>query len=110
DKPCGEALMPDATAALEQLGVVVPVAEGWPLWGARLFSSGLSAEASFPSGCYGISVRRTVLHRIMTERAADLGVHLLWQSVVTGSSRDEVRLGNRGIRARWIVGADGANS
>jgi flavin-dependent dehydrogenase len=110
DKPCGEALMPDATAALEQLGVVVPVAEAWPLCGARFFSSGLSAEASFPSGCYGISVRRTVLHRIMTERAADLGVHLLWQSVVTGISRDEVRLGNRGIRARWIVGADGANS
>jgi 2-polyprenyl-6-methoxyphenol hydroxylase-like FAD-dependent oxidoreductase len=102
--------MPDTTAALEQLGVVVPVAEAWPLRGARFFSSGLSAEAAFPSGCYGVSVRRTVLHRIMTERAADLGVHLLWQRVVTGISRDEVRLGNRRIRARWIVGADGVNS
>jgi len=39
-----------------------------------------------------------------------MGVDLLWQTVVTGISGEEVQLGDRTIRARWIVGADGANS
>jgi len=110
DKACGEALLPDAIAALGQLGVAVPAAEAWAIRGVRFLSSGESAEAKFPSGYYGLSVRRTVLHQIMAERAADLGVDLLWQSVVTGISGDEVRLGDRCIRTRWIVGADGVNS
>ncbi len=110
DKACGEALMPDAITALERLGVAVPAIEACPIRGVRFLSSGLSAEADFPCGCCGLSVRRTALHRIMTQRAAGLGVDLLWQSVVTGISSQEVRLGNRTIRARWIVGADGANS
>jgi flavin-dependent dehydrogenase len=110
DKACGEALMPDAIAALERLGIAVPAAEACPVRGVRFLSSGLSAEAAFPSGNLGLSVRRTALHRIMTERAAGLGVDLLWQRVVTGISGEEVRLGDRTIRTRWIVGADGANS
>jgi 2-polyprenyl-6-methoxyphenol hydroxylase-like FAD-dependent oxidoreductase len=110
DKACGEALMPEAITALERLGVVVPAAEAFPVRGVRFLSSGLSAEADFPSGNSGLSVRRTALHRIMTERAAGLGVDLLWQNVVTGISSQEVRVGNRTIRTRWIVGADGANS
>lgn len=110
DKACGEALMPDAIAALERLGVAVPAGEACPLRGVRFLSSGLSAEAAFPSGTSGLSVRRTSLHRIMTERAAGLGVDMLWQSVVTGISSEEVRVGDRTIRTRWIVGADGANS
>jgi flavin-dependent dehydrogenase len=110
DKACGEALMPDAITALEGLGVVVPVAEGRPVRGVRFLGSGLSAEADFPSGARGLSIRRTTLHGIMTERAAELGVDLLWQSVVTGISNQEVQLGERKIRTRWIVGADGVNS
>ena len=110
DKPCGEALMPDAIAALQLLGVVVPRGEAWPIGGVRFFSSGSSAEAEFPAECSGLSVRRTVLHRLLSERAADVGVNLLWQSVVTRVSPDEVRLGNRSVRTRWIVGADGVNS
>ncbi len=106
--------MPDAIAALERLGVSVPVADASPVRGVRFLgsglSSGLSAEADFPSGNSGLSVRRTALHRIMTERAAGLGVDLLWQTVVTGISSEEVRMGDRTIRTRWIVGADGANS
>jgi flavin-dependent dehydrogenase len=110
DKACGEALMPDAITALERLGVGVPAAETCPLRGVRFLSSGSSAEAAFPSGNNGLSVRRTALHRMMTERAAGVGVDLLWQTVVTGISGEEVRMGNRTIRTRWIVGADGANS
>jgi menaquinone-9 beta-reductase len=110
DKACGEALMPDAMAALERFGIAVPASEAVPVRGVRFLSSGLSADADFPSGHRGLSMRRTVLHRLMTERAAELGVDLLWQNVVTGISGREVRLGERTIRTRWIVGADGTNS
>jgi menaquinone-9 beta-reductase len=110
DKACGEALMPDAISALQQLGVCVPAAEAFPICGVRFLSSDLSAETLFPSGCLGLSVRRTVLHQIMSERAAALGVELLWQSVVTGISGGSVHLGERAIRAQWIIGADGATS
>ena len=110
DKACGEALLPDAIAALEPLGVALPATIAYPLSGVRFLSSGLSAEAVFPSGSCGLSVRRTALHRIMIERAASLGVDLLWQSVVTGICGEEVQIGERTIRTRWIVGADGVNS
>jgi flavin-dependent dehydrogenase len=110
DKACGEALMPDAILALERLGVAVPATDAFLLSGVRFLSSGLSAEAVFPSGTSGLSVRRTALHRIMIERAQALGIELLWQTVVTGMSRTEVQLGERTVRTRWIVGADGANS
>jgi flavin-dependent dehydrogenase len=110
DKACGEALMPDALKALDRLGVAVPPNEACRIRGVRFLSSGLSAEADFPSGNRGLSVRRTVLHCTMTERAAALGVDLLWRTTVTGISSEEVQLGERTIRTRWIVGADGANS
>jgi len=110
DKPCGEGLMPDAIGALERLGVRVPSADAFAFRAIRFLSSGISAEALFPSGGYGISVRRTTLHRWMIDRAADVGADLLWETVVTGISGEEVRLTDRTIRAKWIIGADGANS
>jgi flavin-dependent dehydrogenase len=110
DKACGEALMPDAITALGRLGVAVPASEACPLRGVRFLSSGLSAETVFPSNTSGLSIRRTTLHRIMTERAEALGADLLWQRTVTGIAGEYVDLGERSIRARWIVGADGANS
>ena len=110
DKACGEALMPSTVTALERLGVVVPAAESRALHGVRFLSSGLSAEATFPSRTFGLSIRRTTLHRAMTERAEELGVEFLWQSAVSGISTEGVQLGKRTIRSRWIVGADGANS
>jgi flavin-dependent dehydrogenase len=110
DKACGEALMPDAIAALEELGVALSAGDARPLRGVRFLSSGLSAEADFPSDCDGLSIRRTVLHDILTERAAELGADLLWQSAVTKISGDEVCLRDRRIRTSWIIGADGSNS
>lgn len=110
DKPCGEALMPDAIVVLEQLGVAVPAAESSPLRGVRFLCAELSAEAVFPSGCSALSIRRTALHRVMSERASALGIELLWHSVVTGITREEVHLGGRRIRTRWILGADGVSS
>lgn len=110
DKACGEALMPDAITALQHLGVLVPAPEICRLKGVRFLSSGLSAEADFPSSLFGLSVRRTELHCALAERAEALGVELLWKRVVTGIARKKVCLADREVDARWIVGADGANS
>ncbi len=110
DKACGEALMPDAIVALGKLGVTLSAADACSVRGVRFLGSGLSAEAVFPSGHDGLAIRRTTLHRILTERAAGLGVDLLWQCAVTGISGESVRLGNCSVRASWIIGADGSNS
>jgi menaquinone-9 beta-reductase len=118
DKACGEGLLPDGRAALEQLGIHVPLADAHPFRGIRFVGAALSAEAPFPEESCGLSVRRTSLHRLMTERAEQLGIGLLWRTAVTGISsegvhvRDQLgnRIGDRVVRARWIVGADGSNS
>ncbi len=110
DKACGEVLMPDAITALATLGIFLPPADRSTLRGVRFVGSGVSAEATFPCDIAAVSIRRTVLHRIMAERAASLGIGLLWQSTVTGIRGEEVQLGNRTIRTSWMIGADGANS
>jgi flavin-dependent dehydrogenase len=114
DKACGEGLLPDGQRALERLGIHVPLTDAFPFRGIRFVGAALSAEARFPGDGCGVAVRRTVLHRLMTERASQLGVGLLWRTAVTGISSDGVllrnQMGDRLVRARWIVGADGSNS
>jgi len=110
DKACGEGFLPDGLAAMEQIGIHVPLAEGHPFHGIRFVSGANAADAIFPGGSCGLAVRRTSLHRIMIERATLLGTDLLWRTAVTWISNDGVRVGNRAIRARWIVGADGSSS
>jgi flavin-dependent dehydrogenase len=110
DKACGEGLMPDGLAALERLGLQLPLAESYPFRGIRFLSRRLSAEALFPSAGLGLAARRTVLHRVMTERAAQVGTELLWGKAVTGIAGDGAYIGKDFVKARWIVGADGSNS
>ena len=111
DKPCGEGLMPDGLAALDKLGVSVAAERGYQFRGIRFLGTGLAVDAPFPDAASGIGVRRTVLHGLIAERAAALGIDFLWQTPVTGISENEVHLGNgRKISARWIIGADGGNS
>jgi flavin-dependent dehydrogenase len=109
DKACGENLMPEAIAPLQQLGINFTEEECQALPGVRFLAAGLSAQADFPSQC-AVGVRRTTLHRRIAERAASLGVDLLWGTPVTGISRGGVCLGGPTFAAKWIVGADGANS
>jgi len=109
DKPCGEGLMPDGVEALRQLGVSIPDGEAFPFRGIRFLSDGRTAEATFPFGtAYGI--RRTNLHRIMVEHAAECGVSMLWQAVVSGLHPEGALISGNLVRARWIVGADGSTS
>src|SRR3981081_3488048 len=52
DKACGEGLLPDGRAALEQLGIDAFLADAQPFRGIRFVSAALSAEARFPkNGC-----------------------------------------------------------
>jgi len=110
DKACGEGLLPDGLAALQLLGVQVPIFEGRPFRGIRFLSSAAAVDAPFPGDSFGLALRRTSLHRILTDRAAQLGVELLWRTPVTGISAGGVQMGSQLVQARWIVGADGANS
>lgn len=109
DKPCGEGLMPDGRAALEKLGVTIPAEYSHRFRGICFVSEGVRVSASFPHG-NGLGVRRTLLHRIMIERAEASGVSLLWKSPVTGVLREVVRVGGELVRSKWIVGADGGHS
>src|SRR5437660_1597208 len=110
DKACGEGLMPDGLEALERLGLQLPLAEAYPFRGIRFLSRELSTDALFPASGFGLAARRTVLHRVMTERAAQVGTELLWGAAVTGIGADGVHVGKDVVRARWIIGADGSNS
>ena len=110
DKACGEGLMPDGLAALERLGLHLPFSQAHPFRGIRFLSRHLSADAVFPNDGIGLAARRTVLHRVMTERAAQVGAELLWGAAVTGITADGVRVGGESVQAHWIIGADGSNS
>jgi flavin-dependent dehydrogenase len=109
DKACGEGIMPDGVAAAGALGISLEAAGGWPFRGIRFCDSDLAVEAPFPQGV-GFGMRRTALHELMVERAAQAGVRMLWRADVSGLERDGVRIGGQLWRARWVVGADGGNS
>ena len=110
DKACGEGLMPDGLAALERLGLQLPSDDAYLFRGIRFLSRALTIDSRFPAGGYGLAARRPTLHRVMTERAAQMDVELLWGMPVTGIAADGVHVGKDLVRARWIVGADGSNS
>jgi len=99
DKPCGEGLMPDAIAALLNLGVSISAADSFPFWGVRFLDRGTAVDAKFPVGC-ARGVRRTTLHRMMIDQAEAVGVHLSWGAKVDLNT----------LRCGWIIGADGENS
>lgn len=109
DKACGEGFLPDGLEALQRLGIHGPL-DGRPFCGIRFVSTEREAESVFPTGTYGFSIRRTILHQAMIDRAEHMEAELLWQTPVIGIMDDGVRLADRAIRARWIVGADGSNS
>jgi flavin-dependent dehydrogenase len=100
DKACGEGLMPDSLEALHQLGVAIDPQQSFSFRGIRFIGAGGTAAADFPRE-HGTAVRRLRLHQLLIDRARELGVTLLWRTPVRDVS---------GLRARWIIGADGGNS
>jgi flavin-dependent dehydrogenase len=109
DKACGEGIMPDGLAAAQSLGIDLDAAGAQPFRGIRFCERGASVEAQFPKG-HGLGLRRTVLHAMMVDRAAEAGVRVAWGARVTGISEEGVIADGRLVRARWIVGADGGQS
>jgi len=109
DKACGEGIMPDGLAALRQLGVRIGPGQAAPFRGIRFLDGDARVEADFPHGT-GYGIRRTVLHQLLIDRATETGVSLQWGTRITGLSAEEVAIGERHVRCRWLLCADGHNS
>jgi 2-polyprenyl-6-methoxyphenol hydroxylase-like FAD-dependent oxidoreductase len=109
DKACGEGLMPDGVAAARALGIDLDMAPAQRFSGIRFCDGGACVEARFPRH-HGLGMRRTALHRVLIEHAADIGVNLAWGTHVTGIGDEGVRVAGRLVRTRWTVGADGHHS
>jgi flavin-dependent dehydrogenase len=100
DKACGEAVLPGGVEVLRRLGMDLASDDAFPFRGIRFLGGGVSAEASFQSGC-GLALRRTRLHQVLAARASELGIRLLWGTRVTDGDLTQ---------GQWIVGADGEHS
>ncbi len=111
DKACGEGLMPDTLAAMTRLGITVGRSEAAPFRGIRFHDahSMTSVEAEFAQG-FGLGIRRTVLHPKLAERAAELGVALLWGRRVTLAGAGQVFCEGQLVHCKWVIGADGEAS
>ena len=106
DKACGERLMPDALAALSDLGIEIGAMESFPFRGIRFHDRSKALMARFPVGT-GRGVRRTTLHGVLAEHTESMGVSLKWARipilpgcVVDGSSAPMVR-------TRWFANGQG---
>jgi len=105
DKACGEGLMPGALPALARLGVDP---EGHPLRGVSYRDGRRRVDHRFESG-EGRGVRRTVLHAALQARAAELGAQFV-SGRVENVTQDADGVEAAGIRARYLLAADGLHS
>ena len=105
DKACGEGLMPGGLAELTSLGVDPA---GMPFRGIAYVSEHRRAEARFRAGP-GRGVRRTTLHAALAARAKEEDTDWI-QARVTSVQQDAHGVTAAGVRAKWLVGADGLHS
>jgi len=108
DKACGEGIMPEGVAALRFLEVEVPGEQSFPFRGIRFVEHGWAAQASFAIS-HGLGVRRTMLHRLLVERAQELGVTMHWGVNVTAGEKGVHCNGER-VKCDWLICADGQRS
>jgi flavin-dependent dehydrogenase len=105
DKACGEGLMPGGLAELISLGVDPA---GLPFHGIAYVGEHSRAEARFRHGP-GRGVRRTTLHAALAARAKEQDTQ--WISTrITSVEQDAQGVSAAGVRARWLVAADGLHS
>jgi len=109
DKSCGEGLMPDSRNVLSRLGIELACSNGAPFSGIRFLDAQSSATAEFTRG-EGIGVRRLVLHRLLLDRAADLGVRMRWKTIVELRLSHTPMLDGKALRYSYLIGADGEAS
>jgi flavin-dependent dehydrogenase len=123
DKACGEGLMPDSLQALSDIGFtdldqILRENENHLLRGIRFLGDTSSnhtvtTEAAFPQAP-GRGIRRTILHQILLDRAASLGVRFHWensvQSIAPTPEGTLVQSNRQTLRTRYLIGADGPRS
>jgi len=105
DKACGEGLMPGAVADLAALGVDPG---GHRIEGIRYLGGGRTADAPFRHGD-GRGVRRTTLHRALSDAVAEAGIKVVQRAV----GEVEHRRGHVLVDdepAAYLVAADGLHS
>jgi flavin-dependent dehydrogenase len=105
DKACGEGLMPGGLAELTSLGVDPA---GMPFRGIAYVSEHRRAEARF-CGAPGRGVRRTTLHAALAARAKEQDTEWI-SSRITTVDQDACGVTAAGVRAKWLVAADGLHS
>jgi flavin-dependent dehydrogenase len=105
DKACGEGLMPGGLAELTSLGVDPA---GMPFRGIAYVNERRRAEALFRGGA-GRGVRRTTLHAALEARAKEQDTEWI-RTRVTTVEQDADSVTAAGVRAKWLVGADGLHS
>ncbi|MFL0242872.1 monooxygenase [Mycobacterium sp. ST-F2] len=105
DKACGEGLMPHSLAQLDRLGVEAP---GRTLRGISYHAGATRVEAAFRNGV-GRGIRRTTLHAAMSNAARAAGVKIV-QGAAGEISQDATGVRCAGLRARYLVAADGLHS
>jgi flavin-dependent dehydrogenase len=105
DKACGEGLMPGGLAELTSLGIDPP---GLPFRGIAYLNQHRRAEARFHDAA-GRGVRRTTLHAALAARAKEQDTE--WISTrITNIDQDAHGVTAAGVRAKWLVAADGLHS
>ncbi len=109
DKACGEGLMPQGVRALARLGIKIPAADSYPFHGVEFFTNDRSAGAKFSQG-FGLGMRRTKLHSLLTEAASVHGVTMLWNSPVSALEPGSALVGGKRLRFDYLIGADGGSS
>lgn len=105
DKACGEGVMPGGLAELTSLGVDPA---GMPFRGIAYVSQHRRAEARF-RGAPGRGVRRTTLHAELASRAKEQDTDWI-RARITSVDQDAHGVTAAGIRAKWLVAADGLHS
>ncbi len=105
DKACGEGLMPGGLAELTSLGVDPA---GMPFYGIAYVGERCRAQARFRSGP-GRGVRRTTLHAALAARAKEQDTEWIRERVTT-VAQDAHGVTAAGVRAKWLVAADGLRS
>jgi flavin-dependent dehydrogenase len=105
DKACGEGLMPGGLSELTSLGVDPA---GMPFRGIAYVNERRRAEARFRGGP-GRGVRRTTLHAALAARAKEQDTEWI-RTKVTSVEQDAHGVTAAGVRAKWLVGADGLHS
>lgn len=95
--------------ALSKLGVEIPADAGFAFRGVRFKDATSSVCADFPNG-FATGLRRTVLHKILSQHAQKRGVSLVWNAKHVRQREGGVSMDGRFLEAELVVGADGQNS